>query len=295
MSLKTTPRLLRILPLLAGLVLSWQLQAQPAAESPLPRLLGSTHVHGLAVDRRDPSRLLIATHHGLYTAGPEGPARLLSERQDDFMGFTPHPTDPLSLYASGHPATGGNLGFIASRDGGKSWQQLSPGVSGPVDFHQMDVSKSDPKVIYGNFGGLQVSRDGGLTWKRVGRPIGTIIDLAISSRDSSTLFVGTQEGLLISRDGGQTLQPGMLQTKPVTMVETTRDGEVYVFMYEVGLLRAREPELNWEKAGTGLDGQVLMHLASDPADGARLFAVAHGNVLLASTDRGKTWRRIAKP
>src|SRR3546814_5804623 len=65
------------------------------------------------------------------------------------MGFTPHPADPEVLYASGHPAGGGNLGFIVSRDGGQSWAKLSDGAGGPDDFHQMDISKADPQVIYG--------------------------------------------------------------------------------------------------------------------------------------------------
>src|SRR5215212_8071314 len=90
----------------------------------LPR---HTHIHGLAVDRQDPSKLLIATHHGLFRAGSDGKAERISEVQD-FMGFNPHPSDPNTLYASGHPSSGGNLGFIASADQGKTWRQISPGV-----------------------------------------------------------------------------------------------------------------------------------------------------------------------
>src|SRR3546814_20068354 len=84
------------------------------------------------------------------------------------MGFPPNPTDPDLLYASGHPAGGGNLGFIVSRDGGKSWSKLANGAGGPVDFHQMDVSKSDPAVVYGAFGDLQQSADGGRRWTAAG-------------------------------------------------------------------------------------------------------------------------------
>ena len=81
---------------------------------PLTELLRSTHIHGLAVDRADSGRLLIATHHGLHALRLD--TRLVdpvSERQDDFMGFRPHPTT-TTPYASGHPARGGNLGFITS-------------------------------------------------------------------------------------------------------------------------------------------------------------------------------------
>ena len=57
--------------------------------------------------------------------------------------------------------------MIRSSDGGASWELLDPAVGGPVDFHQLDVSKSDPNVLYGVYGTLQVSRDGGNTWQAV--------------------------------------------------------------------------------------------------------------------------------
>src|ERR687892_565539 len=136
-------------------------RSQSEASTTLQALAGDTHFHGIAVDPTDPSRLYLATHHGLYVVAPDGTAKRLSPVQD-FMGFTPHPTDPSTLYASGHPSSGGNLGFIASEDGGGSWSQLPEGVGGPVDFHQMDVSSADPRTLYGAYAGsLQVSGDGG--------------------------------------------------------------------------------------------------------------------------------------
>ena len=153
------------------------------ASTTVQALAEHTHFHGIAVDPSDPARIYLATHHGLYAVAPDGSATRLSLVQD-FMGFTPHPVDPSMLYASGHPAGGGNLGFIASEDGGRSWSQLAEGVDGPVDFHQMDVSPADPKTIYGAYAGqLQVSRDGGQTWEVVGPAPEGLIDLAASSRD----------------------------------------------------------------------------------------------------------------
>jgi hypothetical protein len=161
-----------------------------------------THIHGLAVDGKDPFKLLIATHHGLFRAGPDGKAERISEVQD-FMGFNPHPKEPNTLYASGHPARGGNLGFIASADQGRTWRQISPGVNGPVDFHQMTVSPADPKTIYGSYGGLQVSQDGGQTWKLVGPAPEKLIDLASSAKDANTLYAATEGGCSSARMPGR--------------------------------------------------------------------------------------------
>jgi photosystem II stability/assembly factor-like uncharacterized protein len=261
----------------------------PAETLTLSELAERTHIHGLAVDRADPSRLYIATHHGFFVASPEGVAPRLSATRDDLMGFTPHPSDASVLYASGHPAGGGNLGFIVSTDGGRSWEQLAEGVGGPVDFHQMDVSKADPDTIYGVYRGLQVSRDGGHTWEMVGPAPEGLIDLAASARDVETLYAATETGLRVSRDGGRSWQDAFLVRRPATMVETTADGTVYAFMVGTGLLRASEPDLSWDTLGGDFGDEVVLHLAVDPANPQTLYAATHHGGVLVSTDGGATW------
>jgi photosystem II stability/assembly factor-like uncharacterized protein len=187
------------------------MEAAPAlaADSIAVSELGShTHIHGLVVDRQDPQQLLIATHHGLFRSGPDGKAQRVSVVQD-FMGFNPHPSDPNTLYASGHPAAGGNLGFITSTDGGATWEQVSPGAHGPVDFHQMAVSPADPQRIYGAYRGLQVSNDGGKTWEMVSPLPERLIDLTASAKDKDTIYSATEAGLWCSRDSGARWQPLM--------------------------------------------------------------------------------------
>ena len=291
-------RLIACMAAVAGGVLAALMPSPSPAQSqrPLAELLGSTHVHGLALDRADPGRLLIATHHGLHALDLDGgTTALVTARRDDFMGFTAHPAEPGVLYASGHPAGGGNLGFIASEDGGKTWETLSAGANGPVDFHQMDVSKADASVIYGVHGGLQASRDGGRTWQRVGPVPEGLIDIAASARDENRLFAATQQGLAVSRDGGRTWQPDPSLRQPVSMVETTADGAVHAFMLGSGLMRAEEPSLGWQTLSNGFGDRYLLHLAVDPNDHDRVFASTQHNELMASRDGGRTWRAIAAP
>jgi len=269
-----------------------------ASETTIPALAKETHFHGIAVDRNDPTRLYLATHHGFYIIGPDGKARRVSKTRDDFMGFTAHPTDSSVLFASGHPASGGNLGFIVSADGGGSWAKLADGVGGPVDFHQMDISKADPEVIYGVHGGLQRSTDGGRTWSKVGPVPDGLIDLAASGKNTDTLYAATKSGLLKSADGGRSWQLAYEIRRPATMVQVTGHGEVYAFIFGTGLVRANDGSVNWQLVSNPFGGAYVLHLAVDKKDGRKLYAVTLNpetrvQGVLVSSNRGETWAPLA--
>lgn len=268
-----------------------------AGDTTVSALAGETHFHGIAVDGRDAGRLYLATHHGLFVVAADGSARRISETRDDFMGFTPHPTDPDVLYASGHPAGGGNLGFIVSSDGGEAWSRLADGVGGPVDFHQMDVSKADPAVVYGVFDGLQRSTDGGRTWNRVGPAPEGILDLAASSRDADRIYAATRDGLLVSTDGGRDWRRAHGSAQPATMVHVTAGGAVHAFIVGTGLTRAEEPDLDWTDLGDAFGRSVVLHLAvASDGESRTLYAVTvdpetRSQGLHVSRDGGRTWAR----
>lgn len=275
--------------LIAGLAIAAVVAGSAAAAETLAvsKLKDHTHIHGLAVDRQDPEKLLIATHHGLLRAGSDGKAELISPVQD-FMGFSPDPSDPKTLYASGHPAGGGNLGFIASTDNGVTWDQVSPGAGGPVDFHQLTVSSADPQVLYGAYGELQVSRDAGKTWSVVGPLPEKLIDLAASARNADILYAAAESGLSVSKDGGRSWET-VVQGTPVSLVEVTADGFVYAFILGRGLVRSAEADLDFALLSEDLGDRILLHIAIDPADKGRIFAASHQGDILASTDGGASW------
>jgi hypothetical protein len=275
----------------------WLATCSPAeAATTVYELAQVTHFHGIAVDLADNSRLYLATHHGLFIVEPDGTAQPPSDIRHDLMGLTPHPTEPSILYASGHPAGGGNLGVIASTDGGASWTQLAEGVGGPVDFHQLDVSPADPKTIYGGYGGqLQVSTDEGRSWKLVGRAPEGLIDLAASSKAPKGLYAATQGGLLKSEDGGKSWQDAYWLRQPATMVHVTPDGAIYAFLVGTGLIETAEPNLSWQTVSKHDFGEdYVLHLAVDPASHNKLYAITfnpqtRAQAVLASTDAGKSW------
>ncbi len=271
------------------------LPAAAADAIPLSELSKQTHFHGLAVDPQDPARLYLATHHGFFLVGADGLATRLSPVQD-FMGFTPHPGDGAILYASGHPAGGGNLGFIVSRDGGATWTQISPGAGGPVDFHQMDVSPADPNVIYGAYGAIQVSRDGGSNWTVTGPAPDGLIQLAASSTVADRLYAATKIGLQISDDAGATWRGAGFDSEVVSMVRSASGGRLFAFVVGRGLLTAAESDpKSWTPLAGNLGDRILLHLAIDRADANRLYGVTYEGAVIASADGGRNWHPFGAP
>jgi len=270
-----------------------------AAETDVTALINGTDFHGISVDANDSSRIYLATHHGLFVVAPNGDADRVSDLQADFMGFTPHPTDSNIFYASGHPAKGGNLGVIKSVDGGKSWEKIADGIGGPVDYHQMDVSKANPNIVIGNSRGLQMSKDGGKTWKMVGpMPKGTI-DLAASGKDENTIYAATQGGIVRSTDGGKSWAPAHTLRRTVTMIDAAADGKLYAFMIGTGLIRTTEPGLNWRLVNNNLGNEFILHLAVDPSDQQNMYAVTFNQQtrklsITASIDGGANWKTLGE-
>jgi photosystem II stability/assembly factor-like uncharacterized protein len=168
-------------------------------------LVGTWHdVHGVGVYD---GTLYLATHNGLFKKTDSG-WQLVGNDKSDLMGFVVSPARDGAMYSSGHPPTGGNLGFRKSTDGGQTWQTISPVTSSPVDFHAMDASAADENLIYGSPGGgndIYVTHDEGKTWERLSPPA-QVISLAADPEAANVVYAGTIEGLFVSNNQGNNWQ-----------------------------------------------------------------------------------------
>ena len=246
-----------------------------------------SHIHGIGFDRLNPGNILLATHNGLFRATPDGAVAAVSSDRNDYMGFTPDPADPNRLLASGHPSAGGNMGVIVSEDGGTTWAQVATGVDGPVDFHAMTISRADPRVIYGLYGNIQVSRDGGMTWSVAGQPPRQIIDLAAAPFAPDSLYAGAANGLFLSADAGRTWTLVGPSDVATTMVEVASDGAVFAYFHGAGLFRLADGR--WSQLASDFGESYLLHLATDPSDPAHLVSVTEKSTVLESKDGGISW------
>ncbi|HYL92452.1 MAG TPA: hypothetical protein VEW69_04780, partial [Alphaproteobacteria bacterium] len=199
-----------------------------------------------------------------------------------FSSTKPSSKTPRALYF-------GSQFLLKSTDQGKSWQQISP-----------DLTGSDPNV----------SREGPTTVENaLARGYGVIYTIAPSPLDSEQIWVGTDTGLIhFTRDGGKTWSnvtpPGLKPWSKVSMIEPSHfDTEtVYVALdrhrmddtapYFCRANRAVAFERHWDCRADGIpDGAYLRSVREDPVRQGLLFAGTELGVYF-SIDDGNHWQPL---
>lgn len=260
-----------------------------------PETVSALHdAHGLAVDRKDSLKVYIATHTGLLVINNDGELQRVGTAQDDYMGFSAHPTEPNTFYTSGHPSRGGNLGFQKSIDGGKTWQKIANGINGPVDFHAMTVSQADPNLAYGvHRGQLQRSSDEGKNWELVNTNLGNIITLTTNTKAKDTVYAGTTDGLYISQNQGNSWSKlGTLKGAVTTIaVNPTNDQKIVAYEQNQGLMHSADTGSSWARLN-GYTGSMVMHLAYDIQKPTNMYLINQNLEIHKTTDGGQTWTKV---
>lgn len=251
-----------------------------------------THGHGLAVDAKDSSKVYIATHHGLLVLLSDKDLFAVGSKQDDYMGFSKHPTDSNIFFSSGHPATGGNIGFQKSEDGGFTWKKISDGQSGPVDFHAMAVSLANPNLIYGWFrGAIQRSIDGGKSWEKFPTNF-VVVNLAADPKDENIVYAASPQGLMVSTDKGEqwnVLMDGFVST---LAVNPKNSQSLISFSEKQRLAKSEDTGKTWTKISESFSGETPLFLAFDSLQPDTIYTLTEKNSLYKSTDGANNWKKI---
>lgn len=263
------------------------------------------HIHGVALDRRDPESLYIATHTGLVRLRPQGEPEWVGPRFD-LMGFTAYPQGAGLVYASGHPDLAtyreqkvGNLGLLLSHDGGQTWQ--SAALRGDADFHALAYSPRNGGELYGwsVAGRPGLYRISTTNWAAESVPavgLANVLSLAASPDAAGPLLAGTRAGLFASRDRGATwTRVSAIPAGPVTAVayHATDPRLVYLSVGQPGggLFRSRDGGKTWEPVGLAIPADAAAVALTVGPDSHVVVATSKSGIV-RSRDAGRTWQTV---
>lgn len=289
--------------IIIGIIIIAVSSSQTNTDAPTSKLQGPwSDIHGVGMFLSgSDDTLYLATHQGLFEKTDEGWQHVGNDNAD-LMGFSMnHETE--TMYSSGHPKTGGNLGFRMSTDNGNSWTTISKVKDMPVDFHAMTASQAQKGLIYGSPGGgyeLFVTSDNGISWNSLEIP-NQIISLAADPLDPNRVYAGTTSGLYVSNDQGKqwNIVNSNIERGVVTGIGFSSDGKtMYVFSTLDGngmIVKSIDGGNTMVKTqGQIIDARGIWNFA--PGRNGEIYAIAAQQVasglamsVYKTTDGGSTW------
>ncbi len=185
-----------------------------------------TGVTDVVLDPRNPDVMIAATYQrrrhvwGMVDGGPGSGihrstdggqtwTRLkegLPKEDMGRIGLAVPAGEPDTIYATIEAANKAG-GFFRSLDGGQTWERRNEIVSGAAQYYQELVcDPKEPKRVYAMDTWMQVTEDGGKTWRRVGETSKHVDNHAlwIDPANTDHLISGCDGGVYESRDRGAT-------------------------------------------------------------------------------------------
>jgi photosystem II stability/assembly factor-like uncharacterized protein len=190
-------------------------------------------------------------------------------------------------------------GVFRSVDDGHSWlpvrtvpspRAILAGVD-PQDGDRVFAMFLDPRTYDYTQLGLFFTTDGGATWTRSRRGLGTtpfVYQVAFDPRDDATVYAATSNGLHRSTDGGRSWTR-LWQNEGVFAVGVVPDDPRILL---ISTLHQAYRSTDGGATFTQVLESGLYSLAFDPNDPSQVYGTE--GLIFHSSDRGLTWRQIGR-
>lgn len=201
-------------------------------------------------------------------------------------------------------------GVWHSVDAGKTWEQIAavPTATGVGSLAEVNVTTltldpQDDSVLYAGTvaNGMFYSIDSGASWQRPEEPLvrqGSIVNIAVSTKDVCTYFVAKAERVLKTTDCGRNFQTdSYVETRTeeaiTAMALDWYDPSIVWLGTSAGdVIRSVDSGASWTTV-THLDNPVTALMVSN-SDSRIIFVGTKTNGLVRTEDSGVTWVNYEK-
>jgi len=273
-----------------------------------PVALYGADVRSLAIDPRDPDRLLAGTAGGeIYLSRDGGASWVDPAGGQPFRGWVVaaldfDPNRPGRLWAALWGVWGGGLvvhaddPFLSS--GRVDWQWNHEALPGGQIYSLALVPGRPGRLYIGTRRGVYGSRDGGGSWRRLTAAIPEmekVTSLLVEAGQPETVFAGSWQRAYRSDDGGETWQgvfAGMVADSEVFTLTPVpgRPGEMWASTCG-WVYHTTDGGALWKRYQEGFENRRVPSFAVLP-DGRLLAGTVEGAHL--SADGGQSWHRVTE-
>ncbi|MGA8736126.1 MAG: YCF48-related protein [Terriglobales bacterium] len=211
------------------------------------------------------------------------------------------PQNPELMFISAWSVEDEKAGDVfRSRDGGKTWETLTPMHGKSV--RALALAASDSKVLTaGALDGVYRSKDSGETWEHIS-PAAEIRDvesIAVDPKDPNVVYAGTWHLAWKTNDGGVNwhhINKGMIEDSDVfsIIIDSTNPAVVYASACS-GIYSSDTAGESFRKVqGMPFSARRTRVLKQDPRNPNIVYAGTTEG-LWKTSDAGKTWKRTGNP
>src|ERR1700692_3835948 len=187
-------------------------------------------------------------------------------------------------------------GVYRSKDGGDSWERLSPANSSEIkNIESIAVDPKDPNTVYaGTWHLAWKTTDGGANWQHINKGMiddSDVFSVIVDHDNPSVVFASACSGIYNRESGAHPVYqiqgiPFSARRTRVLKQDPTNENIVYAGTTE-GLWKTTDLGEAWKHVSTS--EVVVNDVLIDPRDSNRVLLATDRSGVMASTDGASTW------